>query len=419
MDVPRRLIALATALGALLAPGPSAAGAPRPSSTGVSPYIVVLQAGVDPVAFGSEISRLYSTPITQTYQFALTGIALSVPPVVAASLVEDPRVLSVSPDLPVTISAAQPLPPGLDRIDAELSATALSGGANAGVDQRVPVDVAILDTGIDLDHPDLNVLVARKKSCTGSTADDTNGHGTQMAGIVGALDNSYGTVGVAPGARLWPVQVLSAKGTGTTSAILCGVDYVTQYAGEVEVANMSFEALGVEPAGTGCSTGNAYHDGICRSVQAGVTYVAAAGNGAADAAKYVPAAYDEVITVSAMPDYDGKPGGFGRSKCSSDVDDTFGNLSNYGADVDLIAPGVCVYSTTRSGGYATASGTSHAAAFVSGAAALYTARELAAGRTRPSPGAVSAELQAAGTLLWNNVDDKDKIKEKLVNVAAF
>lgn len=201
--------------------------------------------------------------------------------------------------------------------------------------------------------------------------------------------------------------------------MLCGVDYVTQYASEIEVANLSLQATGTEPAGTGCATGDPYHDGICRSVLAGVTYVAAAGNNAADAKGYVPAAFDEVITVSAMPDYDGKPGGLSVSKCSRDVDDTFGDLSNYGADVDLISPGVCVYTTNKTDGYTTASGTSHAAAHVSGAAALFIAREMAAGGARPLPSAVAAGLKATGTLDWNATGDKDGIKERLVNVASY
>ncbi len=402
-----------------LGPGQSIAAAGSPSTGGAEPYIVVVGAGVDPDEVATRLVTSFGARVTHTYRFALNGLAARIPAALVPGVTADPSVEAVVPDAPVVAAAAQPMPPGINRVDADLSPTALISGVNAGVDQRVPVDVAILDSGIDLNHPDLNVMVTRKKSCTGSTGEDAYGHGTQMAGVVGALDNSYGTVGVAPGARVWPIQVLDSKGRGTFSTVLCGVDYVTQYASEVEIANLSLQATGSEPAGTGCTTGDPYHDGICRSVQAGVTYVAAAGNNAADAKGFVPAAFDEVITVSAMPDYDGKPGGLGRSSCSKDVDDTFGNLSNFGPDVDLIAPGVCIYSTTRGDTYTSASGTSHAAAHVSGAAALFVAREMAAGRARPLPGTVAADLQATGTLYWNNVDDKDGIKEKLVNVAAY
>jgi subtilisin family serine protease len=409
----------AALLAALLGLGNAVSSAGPRTGTSVSTYIVVLRESADPGSFGAGLVASYGARVTQTYRFALRGVAAHIPDNLVPSVARDPRVEYVFADGPVEAAAAQPLPPGMNRVDVDLSPTALAAGVNAGVDQRMPVDVAIIDSGIDLNHPDLNVMVTRKKSCTGGTGEDAYGHGTQMAGIVGALDNSYGTVGVAPGARVWPIQVLDSKGRATFSTVLCGVDYVTQYAGEIEVANMSLQALGTEPMGTGCTTGNAYHDGICRSVLAGVTYVAASGNNAANAAGYVPAAFDEVITVSAMPDYDGRPGGLGRTACSKDVDDTFGDLSNFGADVDLIAPGVCVYSTTRGDTYTSASGTSHAAAHASGAAALYVARELTAGRPRPSPSAVASELVRTGTLEWNNVDDRDGIKEKLVNVASF
>src|SRR5690606_21628379 len=96
---------------------------------------------------------------------------------------------------------------------------------------------------------------------------------------------------------------------------------------------------------------DAMHRAICNSVAAGVTYVVAAGNEADDSSRHVPAAYDEVVTVSALADFDGLPGGLGSSTCRTDEDDTLANFSNYGADVDLIAPGVCIASTWMRGGY--------------------------------------------------------------------
>ena len=156
------------------------------------------------------------------------------------------------------------------------------------------------------------------------------------------------------------------------------------------------------------------HKAICNSVAAGVTYVVAAGNSAVDASTFTPAAYDEVITVSALADFDGKPGGLGAATCRSDVDDTFASFSNYGADVDIIAPGVCIYSTWLLGGYNTISGTSMAAPHVAGAAALWKS-------THPSatPAQVKAALLSAGTTNWNNSDDPDGIKEPLLNVSTF
>jgi subtilisin family serine protease len=145
-----------------------------------------------------------------------------------------------------------------------------------------------------------------------------------------------------------------------------------------------------------------------------VTYVVAAGNSRADARNFVPAAYDEVITVSALADFNGTPGGGAAATCRPDVDDTFADFSNYGADVDLIAPGVCIGSTWLDDGYNTISGTSMASPHVAGAAALYKASNPTA-----SPSAVKTALQAAGNSNWSNRDDRDRTKERLLNVNAF
>jgi subtilisin family serine protease len=221
-------------------------------------------------------------------------------------------------------------------------------------------------------------------------------------------------VGVAPGARVWPVRVLNKNGRGTASDVICGIDYVTANAGEIEVASMSLGGPGTD--GTcGETNRDAMHQAICASVAAGVTYVVAAGNQSEDAANSVPAAYDEVITVSALADFNGQPGGGAAATCRNDQDDTFADFSNFGADVDLIAPGVCILSTWKGGGYNTISGTSMATPHVSGAAALYKANHPDA-----SPAAVKAALQAAGNTNWIwPSQDSDGIQEKLVNVGTF
>ena len=112
-------------------------------------------------------------------------------------------------------AAAQTLPTGINRADADLSPTA---GIN-GVDNRVAADVAVIDTGVSLNHPDLNVNVAGGRNCIISllNANDDNGHGSHVAGTIGALDNANGVVGVAPGARIWPVKVLNAIGNRASS----------------------------------------------------------------------------------------------------------------------------------------------------------------------------------------------------------
>jgi subtilisin family serine protease len=380
------------------------AGAAAPTSG----YIEVFKGSIgSPGAVAAEQAQTRELAVGHVYRHALKGYSATMSAADAQTLRADPRVANVTPDRPVHLDQ-QTLPTGIDRIDGELSSTVSGNGAGS-----VNVDVAVIDTGIDLTHPDLNVAGGVNCS-TGRSFNDGNGHGSHVAGIIGARDNDLGVVGVAPGARLWAVRVLNPAGSGSFASVICGVDWVTAHRDVIEVANMSLGGTGSEPAGSGCTTGDALHDAICRSVSAGVTYTVAAGNEADDAANHVPAAYDEVITVSALADFDGKPGGLGSATCRADEDDTLANFSNFGADVDLIAPGVCIYSTYKRGGYATFSGTSMASPHAGGAAALYKS-------THPSatPDQVKSALQAAGNLNWNNADDPDGVKEPLVNVDAF
>jgi subtilisin len=383
-------------------------------------YIIGLDRAEDAQAAAAELARMYGLGVSHVYSHALNGFAAMVPDAQLDQLRSDPRVVSIVPDQIVSIEAppcssppckgdggggsTQTIPTGILRIYGNLSSTQSGDGAGS-----VNVDVAVLDTGIDIDHPDLNVVGGRNCS-RGNSYDDGNGHGTHVAGTIGALDNTIGVVGVAPGARLWAVRVLDNSGSGTWSSVICGVDWVTANASTIEVANMSLGGSGSE----GSCTDGGLRQAICNSVAAGVTYVVAAGNSTADSNNYVPATYDEVITVSALADFDGKPGGLGSPTCRTDEDDTFANFSNYGADVDLIAPGVCINSTWKGGGYNTISGTSMASPHVAGAAALYKSNNPGA-----SPAQVKNALQNAGNTNWNNSDDPDGIKEKLLDVGGF
>ena len=329
----------------------------------------------------------------------------------ALRVAADPRVRAVRPDR-VIRAASQETPTGVSRVGGP-------GSLTRAVSNRLGVidaDVAVLDTGVDPDHPDLNVAGGYDCVAGGDTDEDSwedqRGHGTQIAGIVAAKDNDIGVVGVAPGARIWAVRVLDAFGDGSAGTLACGVDWVTRNAATIEVANMSLIGIDYD---AGCQDG-ALHQAVCESVAAGVTYVAAAGNDGVDAGDYTPASYDEVITVSALADYDGRPGGLtdAPEACTGGDDDEFAMFSNYGSVIDLIAPGVCIRSTWIEGQYATLSGTSQAAAHVAGAAALYISHNRGA-----SPAKVARALQDNAGDDWSEDTDPDKNPDRLVDVSQL
>ena len=409
----RTLMITAAATSALVLGSGLAAAAPTaPSGTDdATGYIVVLDDGVDAATVAAAHADRLGLELGHVYSSALQGYSATMTPTVASLVAALPAVDSVQRDTPVR-TTAQTTPTGINRSDAELSPTARINGA----DERVDVDVAVIDTGADLDHPDLNVYRAGAKNCSlfAVTPEDLNGHGTHVSGTIGALDNGAGVVGMAPGARIWPVKVLSDAGTGLNSDVICGIDYVAAHADEIEVANMSLGGGGEDDGNCGLSNDDAMHTAICNAVAAGITFVVAAGNDSADASTSTPAAYDEVITVSALADFNGQPGGGAPSTCRADEDDTFASFSNYGADVDLIAPGVCINSTWMNGGYNTISGTSMASPHVAGGAALYAATHPGA-----TPAQVKSALQSSGTTTWNDADDPDNTKERLLNVATY
>lgn len=215
----------------------------------------------------------------------------------------------------------------------------------------------VIDTGIDLDHPDLNVVTSSTfaKSFTGtSTANDDNGHGTHCAGIIAAKNNTIGTKGVAAGARVVPVKVLGSNGRGSWSNIAKGIDHVAKYAWSGDVANLSL--------GGGAPTTPEWlswwddrwdvEDAVRNLAGKGVYVTIAAGNDNAHANNYTPARVNgtRIYTISNMTYYQ-------RIAASS----------NYGnGPVDYAAPGTSIISTYRNGGYAYLSGTSMAAPYVAG-----------------------------------------------------
>ncbi|MBI3977966.1 MAG: S8 family serine peptidase [Chloroflexi bacterium] len=369
----RRLVMAPIALALVFALLPATARSQTPATEVITDqFIVVLLPGASARTEAQAAEAAHGVQVRHVYEHALAGFAFKGPEQAARALASNPRVRFVGQDRAVQ-HADQPLPTGVDRIDADTNTTARIDG----VDQRVDVNVAIVDTGVEAGHPDLNV--AGGVDCTGlGWSNDGHGHGTHVAGTVGALDNGFGVVGVAPGVRLWAVRVLDDGGRGSWSNIICGVDWVTgtrtdgDPSNDIAVANLSLGGNGSDDGKCGTGNDDALHRAICGSVARGVVYVVAAGNSNKDAAAYVPAAYDEVLTVSAIADSDGRPGGLGPALFHG-ADDTLAKFSNYGRDVDIAAPGVEILSTYKGGGYARMSGTSMASPHVAGVAALYIA----------------------------------------------
>ena len=393
-------------------------------------YIVVLKDGRDVAKATTRAGKL-GVRSDRTFSHALRGYSARLDAAQLAALRGDPDVATIVPDEIISI-AGQSTPTGVRRVGGRQSLVARIDGS----DERVDADVAIVDTGIggstSRSHEDLNI--AGGYNCSDATPDDglppnrnnwgdPNGHGTHVAGTVGALDNGLGVVGVAPGVRLWSVRILDSGGNGLISWYVCGLDWITAQRdpGDAsrplfESVNMSVAKRGTDDHDCGRTNKDLIHQAICRLVGSGVTVVAAAGNNGFNAANLKPASYNEVITVSALADTDGRPGGDGGSLCYSwgtyDRDDTFADFSNYGGDIDLIAPGKCIWSTLPGNRYGYISGTSMAAPHVAGAVALYKAS-----RPLATPSQVRTALRSLGTLDWNTATDPDSVHEPLLDVS--
>ncbi len=393
------LTALTVLVGSALAVGPATAAAPTldrssrdatsSSSSETGRYVVVLKSSVSRSGVvAEEHARRYGATVSKIYRSALKGYAATIPDSRLASLRADSRVDFVAPD--TKVSTFDSAGTGIGRVRAVDKANNGTG-----------VNVAVIDTGIDLDHPDLAANIVGGTNCSKGNRgvyDDVNGHGTHVAGVIAAADNGAGVVGVAPEAKLWAVRVLDSGGSGSTSDVICGIDYVDSKSpakgGPITVANMSLGGWGSDDGNCGATNADAMHAAICRAVSDGVTFVVAAGNGMTDVNRIWPASYDEVLTVSALGDSDGAPCSGGAATAHS-ADDTFATFSNYAMSAAdrahlIAAPGVGIYSTYKGGGYATLNGTSMASPHVAGAAALYVAAHPGA-----TPAQVGSALRAA------------------------
>ncbi|MDQ7063373.1 MAG: S8 family serine peptidase [candidate division KSB1 bacterium] len=306
-------------------------------------YIIVFKDDVVDVAnLVSQLPKAHGAAVEHVYRHALKGFSANLPDAAVQRLQNDPRIKDIVPDAVVTVgpppgkgpgggSTGQVTPWGVTRI----------GGPLDGPGKTVWG----IDTGIDLDRPDLNVDVSRSANFVTrgkDSPDNGNGHGTHVAGTIGAIDNDIDVVGVAANATLMAVRVLDNSGSGSYSWVIAGVDYVTQNASPGDVANMS---LGGPP-------NDALDDAIRAAAAKGILFAIAAGNDSDDANNYSPARveYPNVYTVSAIGE-----------------DDCLASFSNWGnPPIEFAAPGVNILSTKDGGGTTTLSGTSMAAPHVAG-----------------------------------------------------
>ena len=402
-------------------------------------WIVVLSQG-DPDAAAARDARAHGAEVTHVYRTVLRGYAARMSAQAAERVARTAGVAWVERDHAVSLIAHCPRP-GHRHCAPSPSPTpepdpAPEPDPEPTNDQIVPwgitrlgardiagtgagTHVYVLDTGIDGDHLDLRANMGAgyavepcKGQCTASWSDD-HGHGTHVAGTVGAVDDLGGVVGVAPAVTLHAVKVLSRSGSGSLSGVIAGIDWVAgrvSASGRPAVANMSLGASGSK-TGTCTATGftgtGAFHKAMCDARRAGVLFAVAAGNDGVDAAATTPAAFDDAaMTVSAT---------------SCDVvsnlcavgSDTWPWWSNYGDDaaswtsaaaapVVVAAPGVNILSTRMGGGTTVMSGTSMASPHVAGLLARWLATNSALAGDQFVAARDALLLTGASTSGWTN-----------------
>lgn len=374
----------------------SSFGSPEAGAPSTTRVIVVFSDDVSDAARDEVLARVSARAIDRFHHALSADVVEGLTAGEVARLREDPRTLRIDEDVLVyaqelrnqrsesirdaasrtepvrgqakktgTTQAAEMLPWGVDRIDAEL----VWPSGNTGD----PIKVGIIDTGISLSHPDLkeNIKGGYNAIKPSRSANDDNGHGSHVAGIVAGVSNSFGVVGAAPRADLYAIKVLSASGSGYLSDIIEGLDWAISR--DLDVVNLSL--------GTSANVAS-LHEAITRTYNAGIVIAAAAGNSGGSV--IYPAAYEEAIAVAA-----------------TDVNNNLASFSSRGPEVDLAAPGVSIYSTYKGTAYKTLSGTSMAAPHVAGAAALLLATPVGAfdenGNNRWDPSEVVARLSFVAT----------------------
>jgi len=337
-------------------------GDPIPDS-----YICVFKPG--PINVGLEARTSLAKvggQVTHVYQHALHGFAAHLSSAAVGALVaHNPMIDYCEQDRIAGIP------------DGATATARPGGGGGGGTTQSIPWGVArlggpgieagktawVIDSGIDPTHPDLNFDGSRSKSflTNDTSVADANGHGTHVAGIIAAKDNTIGVVGVAAGAKVVSLRVLDRRGNGPDSGVIAAIDYAASGVAQPgDVANLSLIT----------TLSQAMNTSVVNLGATGVFVAIAAGNNAADASAYSPASASgpNVYTVSAFQQKD-----------------TWATFSNFGSPVDFSEPGVSILSTYKGGGYATLSGTSMAAPHLAGLMLLYGTNFVTGGQVSGDP----------------------------------
>lgn len=341
-----------------------------------SSYIIEFKTAPASSPSPEEMIRKHGGKIIHTYEGkdVLNGVAASLSSEALQSLQQEELINSISLDgkLSIAATSSNDTPKGITRIKSDIVPVS-----------RYPEDinVAVLDTGMDASHPEIKENVEGGRNFTSgdeSEWDDNNGHGTHVAGIIGALDSDEAhsdkkLLGVSPKSNLFAAKAFNEDGKGQISDVISAIEWIRNQPQdrEIDIVNMSF--AGKKPE----NSQDPLHEVISAAEEEGITFVTGAGNQGEELQNTIPANYPEVISVAAM----------------NPETDAFASFSNYGENIDVIAPGVHILSSWKNELYWRYSGTSAAAAHVSGTAALYIGNM----DSEPSPEEVKTFLKESGT----------------------
>jgi subtilisin len=313
-----------------------------------------------------ESNKIASDKIQDVIQGASSHYVVDLSEEDAASLRQNPSVLRVEPDRTLAIKAC---------FSVEEPRLVTWNVESVGYGDGTGKTAWVLDTGVDLDHPDLNVDNGRSKTflAGGTSPDDDSGHGTHISGIIGALNNNIGTLGVASGTSIVALKILDSKGEGLLSVALKALAHVRTNGRAGDVANIS---MGLE------DISETLENEVRAVASKGIYVVIAAGNEGTEANRYSPArtSGSNIFTITAV-----------------DSLQHFAGFSNYGNDVvDFAAPGVRIPSTYINGKYAIMSGTSMAAPHVSGLLLINQGRIVTKGLALDDPDGTPDPIASKG-----------------------